>query len=92
MTNVKRPTALIMAGGTGGHIFPGIAVAKELQANGWHIHWLGTADRMEAQIVPEHGIDISFINIAGLRNKSWKAWLALPFKIDAVSHSINVCY
>jgi len=91
MTAAKRPTALIMAGGTGGHIFPGIAVAKELQDKGWDIHWLGTADRMEAQIVPEHGIDISFINIAGLRNKNWKAWLALPFKLmQSVTQSMTV--
>lgn len=87
----NRPTALIMAGGTGGHIFPGIAVAKELQQQGWHIHWLGTADRMEAEIVPANGFDISFINIAGLRNKNWKAWLKLPFKLfQSVTQSMSV--
>lgn len=77
----KRPTILIMAGGTGGHIFPGIAVAQHLQARGWHIHWLGTSDRMEAQIVPAHGFDISFINIAGVRGKHWLDLLKAPFKI-----------
>ncbi|ALO35984.1 UDP-N-acetylglucosamine--N-acetylmuramyl-(pentapeptide) pyrophosphoryl-undecaprenol N-acetylglucosamine transferase [Colwellia sp. MT41] len=77
----KTKTLLVMAGGTGGHIFPGLAVADELQAQGWHIHWLGTADRMEANIVPEHGYDISFINISGLRGKGLLAMLVIPFKL-----------
>jgi UDP-N-acetylglucosamine--N-acetylmuramyl-(pentapeptide) pyrophosphoryl-undecaprenol N-acetylglucosamine transferase len=74
-------TLLVMAGGTGGHIFPGIAVADELRAQGWKIHWLGTADRMEANIVPEHGYDISFINISGLRGKNLLTTLVMPFKL-----------
>ena len=77
----KSPTLLVMAGGTGGHIFPGIAVADELKAQGWQIHWLGTADRMEASIVPEHGYDISFISISGLRGKKLLAMLVMPFKL-----------
>lgn len=86
-----RPKLLVMAGGTGGHIFPGIAVADELKAQGWDIHWLGTAKRMEAQLVPEHGYDISFINIAGLRNKNWQTWLKTPFKLlQSVSQSVRV--
>ena len=78
---VKAKTLLVMAGGTGGHIFPGIAVADELKAQGWKIHWLGTADRMEARIVPEHGYDISFINISGLRGKKLLTMLVMPFKL-----------
>jgi len=77
----QAKTLLVMAGGTGGHIFPGLAVAEELKAQGWNIHWLGTVDRMEAKIVPEHGYDISFINISGLRNKGLLALLAMPFKL-----------
>ena len=77
----KAKTLLVMAGGTGGHIFPGIAVADELKAQGWKIHWLGTADRMEAKIVPDHGYDISFINISGLRGKNLLAMLIMPFKL-----------
>ena len=91
MSQVKAPTLLVMAGGTGGHIFPGIAVAQHLQQQGWNIHWLGTAKRMEATLVPEHGFDISFINIAGLRNKSWQEWLKTPFKLmQSVIQSMRV--
>jgi UDP-N-acetylglucosamine--N-acetylmuramyl-(pentapeptide) pyrophosphoryl-undecaprenol N-acetylglucosamine transferase len=86
-----RPKLLVMAGGTGGHIFPGIAVAEMLQQQGWDIHWLGTAKRMEAEIVPEHGFPISFINIAGIRNTNWKAWLKAPFKLlQSVLQSIRI--
>ncbi len=87
----KRPTILVMAGGTGGHIFPGIAVAEELVKKGWKVHWLGTAERMEAEIVPKNGYPISFINIAGIRNKGWQTWLKTPFKIlQSVMQSIQV--
>lgn len=79
--NIKPPTLLVMAGGTGGHIFPGLAVAQKLKSEGWTIHWLGTADRMEADIVPAYGFEISFITISGLRNKNIMAWLKLPFKL-----------
>lgn len=72
---------LVMAGGTGGHVFPAIAVANVLQQQGWQVEWLGTKDRMEAQLVPKHGIAIHFIEISGLRGKGIKALLAVPFKI-----------
>lgn len=60
---------LIMAGGTGGHVFPGLAVADALQAKGWEIHWLGTAERMEAEVVPKRGYPISFLPVRGIRGK-----------------------
>ncbi|MFC0309780.1 undecaprenyldiphospho-muramoylpentapeptide beta-N-acetylglucosaminyltransferase [Gallibacterium trehalosifermentans] len=72
---------LVMAGGTGGHVFPAIAVARVLQQQGWEIEWLGTKDRMEAQLVPKHGIPIHFIEISGLRGKGITALVKAPWQI-----------
>jgi UDP-N-acetylglucosamine--N-acetylmuramyl-(pentapeptide) pyrophosphoryl-undecaprenol N-acetylglucosamine transferase len=81
MTNAITPMLLVMAGGTGGHIFPGLAVADELKSQGWNIHWLGTAERMEARIVPEQGYDISFIKMTGVRHKGLITRLVTPLKL-----------
>lgn len=78
---LQRKRLLVMAGGTGGHVFPAIAVAQYLQEQGWDICWLGTQDRMEAQLVPKHGIPIEFIQISGLRGKGLLALLKAPFAI-----------
>ena len=78
---MENKKLLVMAGGTGGHVFPAIAVAQFLQKQGWDICWLGTKDRMEAHLVPKHGIPIRFIQISGLRGKGIKALLSAPFAI-----------
>lgn len=78
---MKAKRLLVMAGGTGGHVFPGLAVAHQLMGQGWQVRWLGTADRMEADLVPKHGIEIDFIQISGLRGKGWRAQLGAPLRI-----------
>lgn len=81
MTQTNQPCLLVMAGGTGGHIFPGLAVADELKNKGWRIHWLGTAGKMEADIVPKQGYEISFIDISGVRNNGLLAKMLMPIKL-----------
>lgn len=80
---MKQPVILIMAGGTGGHIMPGLAVADYLQAQGWQILWLGNPDRMEGQLVPAHGITLLPLRFGGVRGKGLGALVKLPFTLTA---------
>jgi len=74
-------TALVMAGGTGGHIFPGLAVAEALRARGWRVHWLGAPDSMESQLVPPRGFPLETIAFGGVRGKGIQALVLLPLKL-----------
>ena len=72
---------LIMAGGTGGHIMPGLAVADILRSQGWKVAWLGAPGGMEAEIVPKHGYDMAWVSFSGVRGKGILRKLALPFTL-----------
>ena len=74
---------LIMAGGTGGHVFPALAVAEELRRRGESVVWLGTHAGLEASIVPKAGIEIEWINVTGLRGKGWSSWLMAPLRLTS---------
>ena len=78
---MSQKTALIMAGGTGGHIFPGLAVAEELRARGWRVHWLGAPGSMESRIVPQHGFPLELIDFSGVRGKGLVTLALLPLRL-----------
>ena len=75
------PTLMVMAGGTGGHIYPGLAVADALRARGWKVVWMGNPDGMEARIVPASGYDMAWVRFTALRGKGLLRKLLLPFNL-----------
>lgn len=78
--NAKR-TLMIMAGGTGGHVYPALAVAEALRARGWEVFWLGTKSGLEAQAVPAAGIDMVWVSMSGLRGNGLLRKLLTPFML-----------
>lgn len=74
-------TALVMAGGTGGHIFPGLAVAEELRARGWRVHWLGAPASMEERLVTPRGFAFESVQFGGVRGKGLLTLALLPLRL-----------
>jgi UDP-N-acetylglucosamine--N-acetylmuramyl-(pentapeptide) pyrophosphoryl-undecaprenol N-acetylglucosamine transferase len=74
-------TVMITAGGTGGHVFPGLAVAAKLVARGCRVFWLGTRDGMEARLVPQHGVEFESVAFRGVRGKGLRTLLFGPFAL-----------
>lgn len=80
-TSTDNVKILLMAGGTGGHVFPALAIAEELRRRGITVYWLGTSRGLEARVVPNKGFDLRYISIHGLRGKSLLNLVTAPFKI-----------
>lgn len=88
---MSNKTCLIMAGGTGGHIFPALAVARELQSRQFHIEWLGSQGGMEEGIIKDAGIPISLVSVKGIRGKSGLKRLVAPLMlVRAIGQAIGV--
>lgn len=88
---MNKKTFLIMAGGTGGHVFPALATARMLQTLDVKVHWLGSANGMEIDLISATDIPVSCISISGLRGKGKLALLAAPFKlVNALLQAIFV--
>jgi UDP-N-acetylglucosamine--N-acetylmuramyl-(pentapeptide) pyrophosphoryl-undecaprenol N-acetylglucosamine transferase len=80
-TLTPQAVALVMAGGTGGHIFPGLAVAEALRERGWRVHWLGAPASMEERLVPPRGFAFEPVQFGGLRGKGLATLALAPFKL-----------
>ncbi len=81
LTPHSSPTLLVMAGGTGGHVFPGLAVADLMKSRGWRVVWMGNPAGMEAKLVPKRGYEMAWLNFGALRGKGLLKKLLLPLAL-----------
>ena len=89
---MSRPV-LIMAGGTGGHVFPALALARLLREQSLEVVWLGTSRGLEARVIPAEGILLERLSVGGLRGKGALTWLAAPFRlIVALAQALSVMW
>ena len=87
---MSRKVALVMAGGTGGHVFPALATARVLRRRGFDIVWLGTQRGIEARLVPAEGIPVEWLSITGLRGKNAATLLMAPVRLGlAISQAMD---
>jgi UDP-N-acetylglucosamine--N-acetylmuramyl-(pentapeptide) pyrophosphoryl-undecaprenol N-acetylglucosamine transferase len=89
---MNRPV-LIMAGGTGGHVFPALALARLLREQSLEVVWLGTARGLEARVIPAEGILLELLSVGGLRGKGALTWLGAPFRLSvALAQALAVMW
>jgi len=81
MTGTSPKSVVMMAGGTGGHVFPALALAQDLRGRGHEVTWMGTAEGLEARVVPTQGFDLDLVRVQGVRSSGLSRLLAAPFVI-----------
>jgi UDP-N-acetylglucosamine--N-acetylmuramyl-(pentapeptide) pyrophosphoryl-undecaprenol N-acetylglucosamine transferase len=92
-TEPRNGPVLIMAGGTGGHVFPALALARRLREESIEVVWLGTRRGLEARVIPAEGIAIEWLSVGGLRGKGWRTLIAAPWRLTvALAQALRIMW